>query len=168
MKNALFAFLVLLTAGLSGCSGGLSGTLPVINTDSGNFQLNTQAVKIDNYANHATVRYEIKASPTNPLLNQPKLDAEVNQVYRPPVSGKVELQFSVVNNAGEPVNDADLEVIAEHTNMTRMTIYVKAVDRGDGRYTADADFSMPGIWKVTFKVKKGSLEHKQDIILKII
>lgn len=168
MKNVLLAFLVLLTAGPSGCSGLRSGNIPVANTGSRNIQAYAEAVKLDNSANHATIRYELKVSPTNSTLDQPNLEAEVNRGFEPPVSGNVELQFSVVNHTGQPVKDADLEVLAEHANMSSMTIQVKAVDRGAGRYTVDANFSMPGLWKVTFEVKKGSLEHRQAIMLKII
>jgi YtkA-like len=96
------------------------------------------------------------------------LAAGADRGFKSPVLQNVGLQYRVVISEGQPEKDADFEVLAEHADMSNMTVHLRAVDPGDGLYTVTPQFSMPGIWKVIFKVKKDSLEHRQDIILKTI
>lgn len=168
MRKALLTLLVMLTLILSGCSGAKPIAVSVVNTNIGSVLTSSGMLNSNNSANHATVFYEIRARPTNKLIHQTLLDSDINRGFKPSVLGNIELQFAVTDNTGQPVKEADLELIADHTNMSDMTIHVKATDQGNGLYAINANFSMPGIWKVTFKVKKGNLEHMQDIVLKII
>lgn len=85
----------------------------------------------------------------------------------PPIAGDVELLFTVINDQSQPVSGGDFDVIADHTDMSGMTMHGKATDQGDGVYAITTNFSMSGSWKLTVQVKKGSLDFKQDILLKI-
>lgn len=84
-----------------------------------------------------------------------------------PVVGDITLQFTVVDDKGQPVIGADFGVFADHTDMSGMTMQGKATEQSDGVYAITADFSMSGNWKLTLLVKKDKLDYKQDISLKI-
>jgi predicted component of type VI protein secretion system len=84
-----------------------------------------------------------------------------------PVSGNVELLFSVVDDKGQPVTGADFDVIADHTDMSGMTMHGKATEQEGGVYAIMTNFDMAGNWKLTVQVKKDDLNYKQDIELKI-
>lgn len=81
----------------------------------------------------------------------------------PPAVGEVSLIFHVLDESGQPVSEADFDVIADHTDMSGMTMHGKASDQGDGFYAITTNFSMPGNWKLTVQVRKGELDFKQDI-----
>ena len=85
----------------------------------------------------------------------------------PPVMGDVTIQFAVVDANGQPVTGADFDVIADHIDMSGMTMHGKATEQSDGVYAITANFSMSGNWKLTVQVKKDGLDFKQDIALKI-
>ena len=85
----------------------------------------------------------------------------------PPVTGDVTIQFTVVDAKGQPVTGADFDVIADHIDMSGMTMHGKATEQSDGVYAITANFSMSGNWKLTVQVKKDGLDFKQDIALKI-
>jgi uncharacterized GH25 family protein len=84
-----------------------------------------------------------------------------------PVSGDVELRFTVVDDKGQPVTGADFDVIADHTDMGGMTMHGKATEQEGGVYAIMTNFNMAGNWKLTVQVKKDDLDYKQDIELKI-
>ena len=83
----------------------------------------------------------------------------------PPTTGDVELQFTVMNDRGQPVTGADFDVIADHTEMSGMIMHGKATDQGNGSYAIKTDFSMAGKWKLTLEVRKDGLDFKQDLDL---
>ncbi len=85
----------------------------------------------------------------------------------PPAAGDLELQFTVVDETGQPVTGADFDVIADHTDMSGMIMHGKAVEQSSGVYTITANFSMAGNWLVTVQVKKDGLNYKQDIEIRI-
>ncbi len=91
----------------------------------------------------------------------------LNTNPNPPVVGDVELLFSVVDNQGQPVSGADLDVIADHTDMSGMIMHGKATDQGNGIYAILTNFSMAGKWMLTVQVRKETLDFKQDINLEI-
>ena len=84
-----------------------------------------------------------------------------------PMIGDITLQFTVVDDKGQPVTGADFDVFADHTDMSGMTMQGKATEQSDGVYAITANFSMSGNWKLTLQVKKDTLDYKQDISLKI-
>lgn len=85
----------------------------------------------------------------------------------PAVVGDVELQFTVVDENGQPISAADFDVFADHTDHSGMTLHGKATDQGNGLYAITANFSMSGNWKLSVQVKKDTLDYKEDIPLKI-
>ena len=85
----------------------------------------------------------------------------------PPMMGDVELVFTVVDDKGQPVSGADFDVIADHKDMSGMTMHGKATDQGGGKYAILTNFSMAGNWMLTVQVRKDALDFKQDIDLEI-
>ena len=86
-------------------------------------------------------------------------------IPNPPVMGEIELLFTVVDDKDQPVSGADFDVIADHTDMSGMTMHGKTSDQGNGNYAIKTNFSMAGNWKLTVQVRKASLDFKQDIDL---
>ena len=84
-----------------------------------------------------------------------------------PTVGDITIQFTVVDDKGQPVTGADFDVIADHTDMSGMTMHGKATEQSNGVYAITANFSMSGNWKLTVQVKKNALDYKQDILLNI-
>ena len=91
----------------------------------------------------------------------------LNTNPNPPAVGDVELVFMVVDDQGQPVSGADFDVIADHTDMSGMTMHGKATDQGNGNYAILTNFSMAGKWMLTVQVRKAALDLKQDINLEI-
>lgn len=106
-----------------------------------------------------------KPTETVPVQASVTITLTTNPV--PPVSGNVELRFSVVDDQGQPVTGADFDVIADHTDMSGMTMHGKATEQEGGVYAIMTNFDMAGNWKLTVQVKKDDLNYKQDIELKI-
>lgn len=72
----------------------------------------------------------------------------------PPQSGLVDLTISVTDAHGQPIDNADLFIIADHTEMRGMTITETAAAQGDGRYQVTVDFVHGGNWRVTVQVNQ--------------
>ena len=81
----------------------------------------------------------------------------------PPIIGEVELQFAVTDGKDQPVTGADFDVIADHTDMSGMTLKGKAVEQKTGEYAITADFSMSGTWLLTVQVRNENLDYKEEI-----
>ena len=89
----------------------------------------------------------------------------MNVLPDPPVVGDVLLYFNVVDDQGQPVAAAEVNVMADHTEMSGMTMQGNATDQGKGIYAITTNFSMAGRWKITVQIKNEALEYKQDIDL---
>ena len=81
----------------------------------------------------------------------------------PPTIGEVTIQFTVTDDNGQPVTGADFDVIADHTDMSGMTLKGKAVEQKTGDYAITADFSMSGNWLLTVQVRTENLDYKEEI-----
>jgi hypothetical protein len=81
--------------------------------------------------------------------------------------GDVELIFTITDANGNPIEGAAMDVSADHTDMTGMTMSGVATEQGGGRYAIKANFSMSGNWKLTVHVRKEGLDYKEDIAIKI-
>ena len=81
--------------------------------------------------------------------------------------GNVELVFTITDPDGNPIEGATMDVSADHTDMTGMTMGGAATDQGGGKYAIKADFSMSGNWKLTVYVRKDGLDYKEDIDLTV-
>lgn len=83
------------------------------------------------------------------------------------VVGKNEIVLDIQDNKGQPLTGANVDVSADHTDMSGMTMGGAATEQGNGKYVITADFSMSGTWKITVIVRKESLDFKKDFELKI-
>ena len=84
-----------------------------------------------------------------------------------PAAGKLELVLELKDLSGQPVTGAKVDVSADHTDMSGMSMGGAATEQGNGKYAITADFSMSGNWKVTVYVRKDNLDFKKEIVLKI-
>lgn len=84
-----------------------------------------------------------------------------------PAAGKLELVLELKDQKDQPLTGAKVDVSADHTDMSGMSMGGAAAEQGDGKYAITADFSMSGNWKVTVYVRKDNLDFKKDIELKI-
>ena len=85
----------------------------------------------------------------------------------PPVAGKNEIILKLQDQDGKLLTGATVDVSADHTDMTGMTMSGQATEQEDGKYAITADFSMSGTWKITAYVRKDGLDVKKDFELKI-
>jgi uncharacterized GH25 family protein len=80
----------------------------------------------------------------------------------PPMVGNVELQMDILDEKGQPLDGATVDVSADHTDMKGMTMGGLATGQGSGRYAITADFSMSGNWKINVYVRKDTLEVMEE------
>jgi hypothetical protein len=85
----------------------------------------------------------------------------------PAAMGDVELLLTVTDKAGNPIEGADVDVAADHTDMSGMGMSGLATDQGGGKYSIKANFDESGNWMLTVKVTKDSLNYKEDIEFKV-
>lgn len=71
----------------------------------------------------------------------------------PPKSGQFELIASLTDAAGQPVDNANVNILASHQTMSGMSMQGAATAQGNGRYAITADFGMSGQWLVTVEVR---------------
>jgi hypothetical protein len=71
-----------------------------------------------------------------------------------PQMGQVELVATVKDEQGQPINNAEVYIFANHTGHGGMDVQGKATNQGEGVYTVMTDFSMSGMWKVTVQVNQ--------------
>lgn len=100
--------------------------------------------------------------------NEESSDTErvtINLTTRPDPAevGEVELRLTVLDSKGQPINGADVDVVADHTDMSGMTLGGKATDQGNGVYAITANLSMAGNWEISVQVRKDALDYKQEI-----
>lgn len=107
------------------------------------------------------------AESTAPAQTTAPVTITMNVLPDPPVIGDVLLYFNVVDTQGQPVTGADVNVMADHTEMSGMTLQGNASDQGKGIYAITTNFSMSGQWKITVQIKNEALDYKQDIDLNI-
>ena len=81
----------------------------------------------------------------------------------PAAMGDVELVLTITDQNGNPIEGAQVDVNADHTDMTGMNMGGPATGQGNGRYAIKANFSMSGNWLITVYVRKGELDEKQEI-----
>ena len=81
--------------------------------------------------------------------------------------GDVEVLLSITDKAGNPIEGAAVNVAADHTDMSGMGMNGLATDQGGGKYSIKANFPENGMWMLTVKVTKDSLDYKEDIEFKV-
>ena len=85
----------------------------------------------------------------------------------PAVTGDVELTLVITAGDGTPIEDAKVEVSADHTDMSGMGMSGLATNLGGGKYSIKAGFSEAGNWMLTVKVTKDALDYTEDIEFKV-
>ncbi len=111
-----------------------------------------------NAATPITASYVVTSNPVNITLSTNP---------NPPARGEVELVFTLTDADGNPIEGASVEVSADHTDMSGMTMSGRATEQGGGRYAITANFSMSGNWKLTVYIRKEGLEYSEEIDLNI-
>jgi len=96
------------------------------------------------------------------VSSQP-VSISVNTDPNPAAVGDIELTLHITDAEGNPIEGATVDVSADHTDMTGMTMSGAATDQGGGTYAIHANFSMSGNWKLTVYVRKDGLDFKEDI-----
>ena len=81
----------------------------------------------------------------------------------PALVGDVELLLTITDANGKPIEGANVDVTADHTDMMGMGMSGLATNQGGGNYSIKANFSESGNWKLTIYVRKGELDYKEDI-----
>ena len=89
----------------------------------------------------------------------------MNVLPDPPVVGDVLLYFNVVDDKDQPVTGAEVIVMANHSEMSGMTMQGNATDQGKGIYAITTNFSMAGRWIITVQIKNEIIDYKEDISL---
>ena len=77
--------------------------------------------------------------------------------------GDIELMLTITDASGNPVEGARVDVSAEHTQMSGMSMGDAATEQGGGKYAINANFSMNGTWMLTVYVRKDGLDYKEEI-----
>ena len=105
-------------------------------------------------------------TPADTTLSKP-VNISVSTNPSPAMMGDIELAFTITDADGNPIEGATVDVSADHTDMTGMTMSGAATDQGGGKYAINANFSMSGNWKLTVYVRKDGLDYKEDIEFKV-
>jgi uncharacterized GH25 family protein len=84
-----------------------------------------------------------------------------------PAVGDVLLSFLVVDQNGQPIDDATVNVTADHTDMSGMVMSGEATHQNNGVYAINTNFSMSGTWKITVQIQNSTLDFKKDMDLLI-
>lgn len=104
---------------------------------------------------------------SNDGVSSQQVNIAVSTSPSPAMMGDIELVFTVTDGNGNPMEGAKVDVSADHTDMTGMTMGGAATDQGGGKYAINANFSMSGNWKLTVYVRKDGLDYKEDIDFKV-
>ncbi len=102
------------------------------------------------------------SAPADSASSKP-VNIKVETSPAPAVMGDMELILTITDASGTPIEGAQVDVSADHTDMTGMTMGGAATEQGGGSYAINANFSMTGNWVLTVYVRKGDLDFKEDI-----
>jgi hypothetical protein len=105
-------------------------------------------------------------TPTETTSAKP-VNIAVSTNPNPAMMGDLELVFTITDANGNPIEGANVDVSADHTDMTGMTMGGAATDQGGGTYAINANFSMSGNWKLTVYVRTDGLDYKEEIEFKV-
>ena len=104
---------------------------------------------------------------SNDDASSQQVNIAVSTNPNPAMMGDMELILTITDKDDNPIEGATVDVSADHTDMTGMTMGGAATDQGGGRYAINANFSMSGNWKITVYVRKDGLDYKEDIDFKV-
>ena len=72
----------------------------------------------------------------------------------PPSRGETTLEVLIADLDGKPVSDAAISFDIDMTNMSHGRNVTSASSLGDGRYSGDVHFLMPGPWRVIVGIER--------------
>lgn len=104
---------------------------------------------------------------SNDGASSQQVNISVSTNPSPAMMGDMELVLMITGGDGNPIEGATVDVSADHTDMSGMTMGGAATDQGGGKYAVNANFSMSGNWKLTVYVRKDGLDYKEDIDFKV-
>ena len=81
----------------------------------------------------------------------------------PAMMGDMQVILTITDANGNPIEGAQVDITADHVDMTGMTMGGLATEQGGGRYAINANFSMSGNWVLTITVHKAELDYTEDI-----
>jgi hypothetical protein len=96
-----------------------------------------------------------------PGSSKPVIKVETNP--NPALMGDVELNLTITDANGNPIEGARVDVSADHMQMSGMGMGGAATEQGGGKYSIKANFNMSGTWKLTIYVRKDTLDYKEEI-----
>lgn len=73
----------------------------------------------------------------------------------PPIRGSNTFEAVIADAAGQAVSDAKISFDVDMTNMSHGKNVVTAAAKGEGRYTGNISFMMPGPWRLIVAVERG-------------
>ena len=125
------------------------------------FQRVTPPTAIPTFTPDLSITPGAMANPT--LVNQPALGGKrsgellvwIFADRNPPVRGDNTLEVFVTDANGQPINDAKVSFDIDMTNMSHGKNVVTASPLGEGRYTGQVFFLMPGPWRVIVGIDRG-------------
>lgn len=101
------------------------------------------------------------ATPTS--TSSKPVDIKVESNPNPAMMGDLELILSITDVNGNPLEDATVDVSADHTGHSGMNMSGVATEQSAGKYAINANFSMSGTWLLTVYVRKGEIDYKEEI-----
>ena len=106
-------------------------------------------------------------SPAAPATQaSPQANVRLETSPDPAKVGDVQLILSITDQNGNAITGAKVDVSAEHPSMSGMGMNGAAIEQA-GKYAIKANFSDSGNWKITVYVRKGGLDVKQELPLKV-
>ena len=102
------------------------------------------------------------ATPAAPTSTE-QVNITVESNPSPAMMGDMELTLIITDAGGNPIEDAKVDVSADHTDMTGMGMSGPATEQGGGKYSIKANFQHTGNWLLTVYVRKDGLDYKEDI-----
>jgi hypothetical protein len=83
----------------------------------------------------------------------------------PAAMGPVTIILTITDAQGRPLEGASVDVSADHTDMSGMSMGGPATEQSPGKYAISADFTMSGNWMLRVYVRSGEIDYKEDIPL---
>lgn len=105
----------------------------------------------------------VEAAAQNPAANQiPALGGKqsgdllvwIFSAPNPPSRGDTTLEVLVTDSNGQPITDATISFDIDMTNMSHGKNVTTASSLGDGRYSGEVFFLMPGPWRVIVGIER--------------
>lgn len=79
----------------------------------------------------------------------PGLQVELNVDPAPPHMGQAELEMTITDEAGRPVEGAKVSVRGDMSHAGMVPVFGSAEEVGQGHYRAPLEWTMGGDWQVT-------------------